>query len=71
MIDTLFDYVEGYDCVTDLGMQFYSVTLKVPVGPYKVGETFESVYVDFDEGVIALYRDNREVYKGKMELQVV
>jgi hypothetical protein len=71
MIDKLFDYAEGYECVTDMGLQFYIITLKVAVGPHEAGETFEAVYVDFDTGVIALYSKGKEVYKGELELRVL
>jgi vacuolar-type H+-ATPase subunit B/Vma2 len=71
MVDRLFDHTDGEDQVTDLGIQFYGVTLKVPIGPHEVGEKFDTAYVDFDGGVLALYNDGVEVYTASLELQTL
>jgi hypothetical protein len=36
---------------------FYGVTLLEPIGPYDIGETFDTVVYDAELGVIRLYFD--------------
>jgi hypothetical protein len=38
MIDKIFEYTDGADQITEMGVQYYGATLKVPVGPHAAGE---------------------------------
>lgn len=71
MVERLFDYIEGVDPISDLRFNFYGVTLKVPIGPHEAGETFDVAFVDFDDGVLALYVGNQEVYRCDLELRTL
>jgi len=71
MIDKIFKSTGGADQITEMGVQYFDCTLKMPVGPHNTGEVFDAIYVELDEGVIALYRDDVEVYQGKLELKVL
>lgn len=76
----IFDW-EGWDQFDTTGLNFYNVTLKVPVGEFPAGTKFSSADVDFGRSVMSLYvedgpRDERghgmlkEVFRGKLTMTV-
>jgi len=65
----LFDYPGQCDYITDMGFQFYDITLKVDVGNFNKGEKFPEAFLDFDNGILALFRGGKE-WKFKLTLGV-
>jgi hypothetical protein len=50
-------------------MLFGNCTLKVNVGPHKVGTKFKSIYVNFDGGKIVIYsNDGKEKWTYNLKI---
>lgn len=56
----LFDWT-GWDQQGTASFSFYNVVLKVDVGPFKTGKKFGSAFVDYENGLLALYPENDEI----------
>lgn len=54
---------DGWDDVTDFGMQFYDVVFLEDFGSVKKGEKFPLLFIDFESGIVELYDDNDNVIK--------
>jgi len=52
---------EDWDEMSVMSLQFYRVTLIVPVGEFPIGHKFETAFIDGEKSVLALYdKDNNE-----------
>jgi hypothetical protein len=49
---------EGWDQIDDFGLQFYCVTFTSDFGPIRTGESFDTVYVNFDDEIMEVYKDD-------------
>lgn len=49
---------------------FYDVTLKVPVGEFKAGQKFHSVYWKGSDSTITFYDDNHTEYMFELKVSV-
>jgi hypothetical protein len=53
----LFSWI-GWDEVDTATLQFYKVVLKVQIGKFPIGSTFECAIVSFDHSYVELYQDD-------------
>lgn len=65
----LFDWTGGLDQYEAAIFGFYDVTLKVAIGEFPVGSTFDSVTVGYENSTITLHRGDEE-WKYQLNLQV-
>jgi len=65
----IFNYNGGWDDVGDNALQFYDVTLIIDIGNFSKGDKFSEACVDYDSGLLTLYRDGSE-WKFKLTLGV-
>ena len=72
MENALFEYSGGWDQLGDFAVVFYGCELKVPIGPYNIGETISSICVDFEGGTLETYdadaRQPTSTHKVRMVL---
>jgi hypothetical protein len=65
----LFDW-ESWDELDYAAIQCYNTTLKCDIGPYKVGDKFDAISVDFSRGFLEFYRNNKSLGAYRISLQV-
>lgn len=46
---------DGYDQPGDWALQFYDVEFIKEIGPFKIGDKFDCVVIDFERGVMESY----------------
>jgi hypothetical protein len=59
-------YDVDYDCDNTIIIG-YDCELKIPIGPFKVGTKFDSIYLYYSESKIVLDK-NEELYEFKLKL---
>lgn len=64
----LFDW-DGFDQHDTVSFSFYKVILKVPIGEYKVGDSFDSAFMDYENGKLEFY--SGETVMGSYKLKLV
>lgn len=68
----LFEDINGADQVGDMIWTFYNPTLRVAIGPHIIGEKFTSATIDFEFGILELYKgDATLVFKGRFEFNLL
>jgi hypothetical protein len=65
----VFDW-EQWDCIDVDICQYYNITLNIPVGNFPIGEVFDSVCTDYQNGFFEFYRNNEVVGKFKIKLNL-
>lgn len=55
----LFTWTGGWDQFDTAGFSFYDSTLKVPMGTFQTGDTFDVINVDYEHSKIQLVRDEQ------------
>jgi hypothetical protein len=62
----------GWDELDFMALQFYDCTLKIDIGPYKVGDKISNIAMMFDTSTIAFYDEyGNETFLGKIKISVV
>jgi hypothetical protein len=61
-------YWDGWDDIETGVYQFYKVVLKTKVGSFEPGEKFDAAVVDYQKGILHLYRG--DVIVGVFELRL-
>lgn len=66
----LFDWT-GWDGDIEC-MTFYNCTLKVPIGPYKIGDKFSGISILWVKSLLQIYEDGNDspAYECELELSI-
>ena len=59
-------------CGVDIAsFQFYNCKVVKPFGPFRKGQKLETVFMDYENGVIQVYnKDNDGIFNGKLILGI-
>jgi hypothetical protein len=68
LVETLIS-PDGWDDVDTMVFCFYKATLKVAIGEYPIGATFDCVVFNFEEGKLSFYDGNNELSAVNFTLQ--
>lgn len=69
MEKTLFDW-RGYDALDMTVLIFYECVLKVPIGSFPIGYCANSIFIDYEQGILAIFDNEDKEYKFSLNLQV-
>jgi hypothetical protein len=59
----------GWDDAGDFAMQFYDAKLNVDLGPYKAGDTVQTLILDLERNVIQIFeRGDTPTFEGKLKV---
>lgn len=59
------------DYISDASLFFYSVELVIAVGKHKIGTKFYGAMVDYENGILELYTDDKTLTTYRLELKVI